>query len=66
MNTQMHSLREQPEILKNYRKFHAANDRKFHAANDEREGLGLIEIIGIGALAFCVGFTILALAIPGG
>lgn len=57
MNTQMHSLREQPQILKNYRDF---------AANDEREGLGLIEIIGIGALAFCVGFTILALAIPGG
>ena len=28
MNTQMHSLREQPQILKNYRDF---------AANDERE-----------------------------
>ena len=58
MNTQMHSLREQPQILKNY--------RKFHAANDEREGFSFIESIGIGALAFCVGFTILALAIPGG
>ena len=58
MNTQMHSLREQPEILKNY--------RKFHAANDEREGFSLIESIGIGALAFCVCFTILALSIPGG
>lgn len=57
MNTQMHSLREQPQILKNYRDF---------AANDEREGFSLIEIIGICALAFCVGFTILALAIPGG
>ena len=58
MSTQMHSLREQPEILKNY--------RKFHAANDEREGFSLIESIGIGAMAFCVGFTILAIAIPGG
>jgi len=58
MDTQINSLREQPEILKNY--------RKFHAANDEREGFSLIESIGIGALAFCVGFTILALAIPGG
>ena len=57
MNTQMHSLREQPQILKNYRDF---------AANDEREGFGLIEIIGILVVAFCVGFTILALAIPGG
>ena len=57
MDTQMHSLREQPQILKNYRNF---------AANDEREGFSLIESIGIGALAFCVGFTILALAIPGG
>ena len=57
MNTQMHSLREQPQILKNYRDF---------AANDEREGFSLIEIVGIGALAFCVGFTILSLAIPGG
>ena len=58
MNTQMHSLRGQSEILKNY--------RDFHAANDDREGFSLIESIGIGALAFCVGFTILALAIPGG
>ena len=57
MNTQMHSLREQPQILKNYRNF---------AANDEREGFSLIESIGIGALAFCVCFTVLALAIPGG
>ncbi len=57
MNTQMHSLRDQPQILKNYRDF---------AANDEREGFSLIDSIGIGALAFCVGFTILALAIPGG
>ena len=57
MDTQMHSLREQPQILKNYRDF---------ADNDEREGFSLIESIGIGALAFCVGFTILALAIPGG
>ena len=58
MNMQINSLREQPQILKNY--------RKFHAANDEREGFSFIESIGIGALAFCVGFTILALAIPGG
>ena len=57
MSTQMHSLREQPKILKNYLDF---------AANDEREGFSLIESIGIGALAFCVCFTILALAIPGG
>ena len=57
MDTKMHSLREQPQILKNYRDF---------ADNDEREGFSLIESIGIGALAFCVGFTILALAIPGG
>ncbi len=57
MNTQMHSLRGQPQILKNYRNF---------AANDEREGFSFIESIGIGALAFCVGFTILAIAIPGG
>ena len=57
MNTQMHSLREQPEILKNYRDF---------AANDEREGFSFIEIVGIVFLAFCVGFTILAIAIPGG
>ena len=57
MNTQMHSLREQPQILKNYRDF---------ADNDEREGFSFIESIGIGALVFCVGFTILALAIPGG
>ena len=57
MNTQMHSLREQPQILKNYRDF---------ADNDEREGLSIIEIVGIVFLAFCVGFTILSLAIPGG
>ena len=57
MDTQMHSLREQPQILKNYRDF---------AANDEREGFSLIEIVGIVFLAFCVGFTILAIAIPGG
>ena len=57
MNMQIHSLREQPQILKNYRDF---------AANDEREGFSFIEIVGIGALAFCVGFTILALAIHGG
>ena len=57
MDTQMHSLREQPQILKNYRDF---------AANDERGGFSLIESIGIGALDFCVGFTILSLAIPGG
>ena len=57
MNMQINSLRGQPQILKNYRNF---------AANDEREGFSLIESIGIGALAFCVCFTILALAIPGG
>ena len=57
MNTQMHSLREQPQILKNYRDL---------ADNDERKGFSLIESIGIGALAFCVCFTILAIAIPGG
>ena len=55
MNTQMHSLREQPEILKNY--------RKFHAANDEREGFSLIEIVGIVFLAFCVFYTVLSFAI---
>ena len=58
MDTQIHSLREQPQILKNY--------RDFHAENDEREGFSFIEIVGIVFLAFCVGFTILALAIPGG
>ena len=58
MNTQMHSLREQPQTLRNY--------RDFHAANDEREGFSLIEIVGIVFLAFCVGFTIIAIAIPGG
>ena len=58
MNTQMHSLRGQPQILKNY--------SKFHASNDERGGFSLIEIVGIVFLAFCVGFTILSLAIPGG
>ena len=58
MNTQMHSLRGQSEILKNY--------RDFHAANDDREGFSFIEIVGIVFLAFCVGFTILALAITGG
>jgi len=57
MNTQMHSLREQPQILKNYRDF---------AANDDHEGFSFIEIVGIVFLAFCVCFTILALAIPGG
>ena len=57
MNTQMHSLRDQPQILNNYRDF---------ADNDEREGFSLIEIVGIVFLAFCVGFTILAIAIPGG
>ena len=56
MNTQMHSLREQPQILKNYRDF---------ADNDEREGFSFAETVGIVFLAFCVGFTIIALAIPG-
>ena len=54
MNTQMHSLREQPQILKNYRNF---------AANDEREGFSLIEIVGIVFLAFCVFYTVLSFAI---
>ena len=54
MNTQMHSLREQPEILKNYRNF---------AANDEREGFSFIEIVGIVFLAFCVFYTVLSFAI---
>ena len=54
MNTQMHSLREQPQILKNYRDF---------AANDEREGFSFIEIVGIVFLAFCVFYTVLSFAI---
>ena len=54
MNTQMHSLREQPQILKNYRDF---------ADNDEREGFSLIEIVGIVFLAFCVFYTVLSFAI---
>jgi hypothetical protein len=55
--TQMHSLREQPEILKNY--------AHFHAANDERKGYGITEIIGVLILAFCVFYTVLSLAIGG-
>ena len=54
MNTQMHSLREQPQILKNYRDF---------AANDDREGFSFIEIVGIVFLAFCVFYTVLSFAI---
>ena len=54
MNTQMHSLREQPQILKNYRDF---------ADNDEREGFSFIEIVGIVFLAFCVFYTVLSFAI---
>ena len=54
MNTQMHSLREQPQILKNYRDF---------ADNDEREGFSFIEIVGILVLAFCVFYTVLSFAI---
>ena len=56
MNTQMHSLREQPQILKNYRDFHAANDESKWT---------LTEIFGVLMLAFCVCFTILSIAIPG-
>lgn len=56
MNTQMHSLREQPEILKNYKHFHAANDESRWS---------LTEIFGVLMLAFCVFFTLFSLAIPG-
>lgn len=55
-NIQQISLREQPQVLKNYAHFHAANDDK---------SWSLIEIFGVLLLAFCVCFTVLAIAIPG-
>jgi len=55
-NIQQISLREQPQILKNYAHFHAANDCR---------NWSLDEIFGVLLLAFCVCFTILAIAIPG-
>lgn len=55
-NIQQVSLREQPQILKNYARFHAANDDK---------SWSLIEIFGVLLLAFCVCFTVLSIAIPG-
>ena len=54
MNTQMHSLREQPQTLRDYKQFHG-----------EKERLGLTEAIGALALAFCVGYTVFSLAIGG-
>ncbi len=55
-NIQQVSLREQPQILRNYKEFNAANDDK---------SWSLIEIFGVLMLAFCVCFTILSIAIPG-
>lgn len=57
METQMHSLREQPQTLRNYKNFHAANDESRWT---------LAEVFGGLMLAFCVGFTVLSFAIPGG
>ena len=56
MNTQMHSLREQPQILKNYRKF-SANDRSYK--------FGFGEFLGALALSFCVGYTVFSFSIGG-
>ena len=53
--TQMHSLREQPQTLRNFAKFHAPKSTRYTFA----------ECLGIALLAFCVCFTVLALAIPG-
>ena len=52
MNTQMHSLREETKILRNYKQFHG-----------EKERLGLTEAIGALVLAFCVGYTVFSFAI---